>query len=98
MIVVSFRFLERPKSRLYQGVGYPSGQRGQTVNLLALPSQVRILFLPPLFSAIMTNRTLGPHFFLFTNTSYLEVSVMVAVVAGTNSVSGLNNPELSQMS
>ena len=27
--------------------GYPSGQRGQTVNLLALPSQVRILFLPP---------------------------------------------------
>ena len=37
-------------------------------------------------------------FFLFTNTSYLEVSVMVAAVVGTNSVSGLNNPELSQMS
>ncbi len=32
-------------------VGYPSGQRGQTVNLLALPSQVRILFLPPFFQA-----------------------------------------------
>ena len=28
--------------------GYRSGQTGQTVNLLALPSQVRIL-LPPLF-------------------------------------------------
>ena len=49
MIVVSFRFLERLKCRFYQGVGYPSGQRGQTVNLLALPSQVRILFLPPPF-------------------------------------------------
>jgi hypothetical protein len=46
----------------------------------------------------MTNRTLRPHFFLFSNTSYLEVSVMVAAVVGTNSVSGLNNPELSQMS
>ena len=50
MIVVSFRFLERLKCCFYQGVGYPSGQRGQTVNLLALPSQVRILFLPPPFS------------------------------------------------
>ena len=31
----------------YSGIleGYSSGQRGQTVNLLALPSQVRIL--PP---------------------------------------------------
>jgi hypothetical protein len=28
-------------------VGFPSGQRGQTVNLVAQPSQVRIL-LPPL--------------------------------------------------
>ena len=28
--------------------GYPSGQRGQTVNLLALPSEVRILPPPPL--------------------------------------------------
>lgn len=27
--------------------GYPSGQRGQTVNLLAQPSQVRILLRPP---------------------------------------------------
>ena len=27
--------------------GFPSGQRGQTVNLMALPSQVRILFPPP---------------------------------------------------
>src|SRR5690349_12145146 len=26
--------------------GYPSGQRGQTVNLVALPSQVRILLHP----------------------------------------------------
>ncbi len=28
--------------------GYPSGQRGQTVNLLAQPSEVRILLPPPL--------------------------------------------------
>ena len=27
--------------------GFPSGQRGQTVNLMALPSQVRILLRPP---------------------------------------------------
>ena len=27
--------------------GYPSGQRGQTVNLLATPSKVRILLPPP---------------------------------------------------
>src|ERR1039458_8119891 len=30
-------------------VGYPSGQRGQTVNLLAMPSMVRIHHLPPFF-------------------------------------------------
>jgi hypothetical protein len=30
-------------------VGYPSGQRGQTVNLLAMPSMVRIHHLPPSF-------------------------------------------------
>ena len=33
--------------------GFPSGQRGQTVNLMALPSQVRILYPPidePIFS------------------------------------------------
>ena len=30
------------------GVGeFPSGQRGQTVNLMVLPSQVRILLPPP---------------------------------------------------
>lgn len=29
--------------------GFPSGQRGQTVNLLAQPSEVRILPPPPLF-------------------------------------------------
>ena len=28
-------------------VGFPSGQRGQTVNLLAMPSKVRILPPPP---------------------------------------------------
>ena len=27
--------------------GFPSGQRGQTVNLLAQPSKVRILLSPP---------------------------------------------------
>ena len=30
-------------------VGYPSGQRGQTVNLLALPSNVRIVDPPPFY-------------------------------------------------
>ena len=29
--------------------GFPSGQRGQTVNLLAQPSKVRILLPPPSF-------------------------------------------------
>ncbi len=29
--------------------GYPSGQRGQTVNLLATPSKVRILLPPPCY-------------------------------------------------
>ena len=32
-------------------VGYSSGQRGQTVNLLAMPSKVRILAPPPLRKA-----------------------------------------------
>ena len=31
--------------------GFPSGQRGQTVNLLAPPSKVRIL-LPPVYAQI----------------------------------------------
>ena len=35
-------------SRLLSAEGYPSGQRGQTVNLLAMPSKVRILPPPPL--------------------------------------------------
>ncbi len=34
---------------VHQG-GFPSGQRGQTVNLLAKPSEVRIL--PPPFAAV----------------------------------------------
>ena len=34
--------------------GYSSGQRGQTVNLLAMPSEVRILPPPPLIT-LMTN-------------------------------------------
>jgi hypothetical protein len=31
--------------------GFPSGQRGQTVNLLAQPSEVRILLPPPFFDS-----------------------------------------------
>jgi hypothetical protein len=31
---------------------FPSGQRGQTVNLLASPSKVRILLSPPLLKAL----------------------------------------------
>ena len=38
--------LRRPPHAVTTG-GFPSGQRGQTVNLMATPSQVRILFLPP---------------------------------------------------
>ena len=34
--------------------GYPSGQRGQTVNLVAMPSQVRILF-PPIVFLLMAD-------------------------------------------
>ena len=36
--------------RLDIAEGFPSGQRGQTVNLLAQPSEVRILLPPPLAS------------------------------------------------
>ena len=39
-------------------VGFPSGQRGQTVNLLAPPSKVRIL-LPPLSRSGGTGRRAG---------------------------------------
>ena len=34
------------RSHLTRMDGFPSGQRGQTVNLLALPSKVRILLRP----------------------------------------------------
>ena len=34
------------------GGGFPSGQRGQTVNLMATPSQVRILFPPLVFGSL----------------------------------------------
>ena len=36
----------RSRGRSQKPGGYPSGQRGQTVNLVALPSQVRILLHP----------------------------------------------------
>ena len=36
--------------------GYPSGQRGQTVNLMAMPSQVRILFPPPPSTPVTPSR------------------------------------------
>ena len=36
-----------PPERAVDAVGYSSGQRGQTVNLLAVPSEVRILAPPP---------------------------------------------------
>ena len=40
---------------------YSSGQRGQTVNLLALPSQVRILPPPPEILAFMTRKQYKCH-------------------------------------
>lgn len=39
--------------------GFPSGQRGQTVNLMALPSQVRILLRPPPRPSAAANALLG---------------------------------------
>ncbi len=38
--------------------GFPSGQRGQTVNLMALPSQVRILHPPLMFVVCKPVRSL----------------------------------------
>ena len=35
---------------------FPSGQRGQTVNLMAMPSQVRILFPPPTSTPLTPSR------------------------------------------
>ena len=45
-----------------RGGGFPSGQRGQTVNLMAMPSQVRILH-PPLTKVMATciRREYWPH-------------------------------------
>ena len=41
---------DRRQEQITRSVGrYSSGQRGQTVNLLALPTEVRILSCPPLF-------------------------------------------------
>ena len=42
------RALSRAVREAWFAGRFPSGQRGQTVNLMALPSQVRILFSPPL--------------------------------------------------
>ena len=39
----------------YYGERFPSGQRGQTVNLLAMPSEVRILPSPPSQEGIPLN-------------------------------------------
>ena len=38
-----------PDNTRFRSEGFPSGQRGQTVNLLAQPSKVRILPPPPGF-------------------------------------------------
>jgi hypothetical protein len=38
--------------QICRGVRYSSGQRGQTVNLLASPSVVRIHVSPPLFAGV----------------------------------------------
>ena len=37
----------KPDNATLRSEGFPSGQRGQTVNLLAQPSKVRILLPPP---------------------------------------------------
>ena len=49
---------------LYGMVGYRSGQTGLTVNQLAMPSQVRVLLLPPLFKKASFHRKAG--FFLLS--------------------------------
>ena len=46
---------------------FPSGQRGQTVNLLATPSVVRIHHLPP----IRTVRLNGSYFFVLIFIFYI---------------------------
>lgn len=59
------RFALGPTARVaYAAGGYPSGQRGQTVNLLAQPSQVRILLRPPAlfqFGSESARRSSGSH-------------------------------------
>ena len=40
--------------------GYPSGQRGQTVNLLATPTEVRILPPPPSFARKRAGNLMPP--------------------------------------
>ena len=39
--------------------GYPSGQRGQTVNLLAAPTEVQILPPPPLIARFVRAKRVG---------------------------------------
>ena len=50
---------------------FPSGQRGQTVNLLATPSVVRIHHLPP----IRTVRLNGSYFLLFNFIFYVVLTI-----------------------
>ena len=44
---------------------FPSGQRGQTVNLLAMPSVVRIHLPPPYLDVSMENMLASTFFFFF---------------------------------
>jgi hypothetical protein len=41
-----------PDNTRFRSEGFPSGQRGQTVNLLAQPSKVRILPPPPIYRGL----------------------------------------------
>ena len=45
--ILTIRVKREKIDRLKVSEGFPSGQRGQTVNLLAQPSEVRILPPPP---------------------------------------------------
>ena len=79
-------------------VGYRSGQTGQTVNLLAMPSKVRILLLPPFLNAALcavvfykrkTNMSDNPQFdfwYAVNNTEVVSVPERRLETFGTTMV------------
>ena len=78
--LLDHRFIRRDPAAVaaYTG-GFPSGQRGQTVNLMATPSQVRILSPPPVlppFGAVRRPRRPGAEAELATRWGGPEAGVV----------------------